>query len=403
MPSIYARFKDANGRWGYERVGRGKPRHNATFHLRYTDAEGRRRWSPPYSSVDAAKSESENTALAVKAQSAGLTVQEFQDAAGCNKTLIKSAIQKFLAYHENARPKTIAQYTGALDHLLSNLPEGVRFVNDLATSEALSTYHRTLKAEEFSPKTIWTRMGVVYSMLKYHAKETGVANPSKLLKLKKPVHKSPKAYSDEELTALFSAMDEEERIRYTFFLHTGCREQEVMYATWNDLNLQNKTFTVTGKGKEDVDFVPKNHEERTIPLTSKLAALLETRKKNAPHKRWIFVSENGEPDGHMLRKFKAIAKAAGLNCGECETELTEWHMGSSKKVEASCLTRPVCKEHYLHRLRKTCATRWLRASVNLLDIQRWLGHKSLAVTQIYLEGSSNADSTLQARVDRAGA
>jgi integrase len=403
MPSVYVRFKDSNGRWGYERVGRGKPRQNATFHLRYTDAEGRRQWSSAYESVAKANEALDGTATAVKAQKQGLTVEEFKDATTSGKTLLKAATRKFLAYHENARPKTIAQYSGALDHLLSNVPEGVRFVNDLATTDALSAYHRKLKAEEFSPKTIWTRMGIVYSMLKYHAKETGVANPSKLLKLKKPVHKSPKAYSDDELTALFSAMDEEERIRYTFFLHTGCREQEVMYATWNDLDLQNKTFTVTGKGKEDVDFVPKNHEERTIPLTSKLVAMLEARKKNAPHRRWIFVSENGEPDGHMLRKFKVIAKAAGLNCGECETELTEWHAGSSKKVEASCLTRPVCKEHYLHRLRKTAATRWLRAGVNLLDIQRWLGHKSLAVTQIYLEGSSNADSTLQARVDRAGA
>ena len=154
MASIYARFKDPDGRWGYERVGRGKPRQNATFHLRYTDAEGRRRWSGPYSSVDAAKKDTENTATAVKAQKAGLTVQEFQDTAGTNKTLVKTAVQKFLAYHENARPKTIAQYKGALDHLLSNLPQGVRFTNDLATTEVLSNYHRGLKADNLSPKTI---------------------------------------------------------------------------------------------------------------------------------------------------------------------------------------------------------------------------------------------------------
>jgi integrase len=63
----------------------------------------------------------------------------------------------------------------------------------------------------------------------------------------------------------------------------------------------------------------------------------------------------------------------------------------------------VCKEHYLHRLRKTCATRWLRAGINLRDIQKWLGHKSLEVTQIYLEGSVTADAGMQQKLDSAGA
>jgi len=398
MASIYARFKGPGGKWGYEKVGRGKPRENATFHIRFTDADGRRRWSSPYANVKDAKEDAEGTAVAVKAQSVGLTVEEFQDSIG--KASVKTAIEDFLKFHRNARPKTVAQYTRALEHLSAHLPAGVRFVADLATHKALDTYHATLQAEKFAPKTIWTRMGIVFSMLKRNAKETGVPEPSTLVKLEKPEPKSPITYTEEDIAALFNHMDEEEKIRYTFFLHTGCREQEVMYATWEDVDLVNKRFTVSAK--KDVGFVPKNHEVRTIPLTSKLVSMLEARKKNVPHKRWIFVSDSGKPDGHMLRKFKAIAKAAGLNCGECETEITEWHCGSSKKVEASCLTRPVCEKHYLHRLRKTCATRWLRQHIDLRKIQQWLGHKSLAVTQIYLEGSATVDAGLQAQLDQAG-
>jgi integrase/recombinase XerD len=403
MPSIYARFKDSNGRWGYERVGRGKPRENATFHIRFTDAEGRRRWSTAYPSVKDAKANTEGTELAVKAQSAGLTVAEFQDAASSGKTLLKKAVADFLQFHRNARPKTVSQYDRVLNHLLAHLPARVRFVGDLATFEALDAYHRVLQSEEYSPKTIWNHMGVIFSMLKTHAEETGVAKPSTLIKLQKPVEEDVVAYSAEDIEALFSNMTAEEKLVYTFFLHSGCREQEVQYATWADLNFRNRTYRVTGQGKTDVGFVPKNHEVRTVPLTSKLVSMLEEYKKSAPDSRWVFVSKTGKPDGHMLRKFKAIAKRAGLNCGECETEITEWHAGSSKKVEASCLTRPVCEKHYLHRLRKTCATRWLQIGIDLMKIRTYLGHKSLATTQKYLEGAGKVDYVLQSKIDAAGA
>jgi len=37
-----------------------------------------------------------------------------------------------------------------------------------------------------------------------------------------------------------------------------------------------------------------------------------------------------------------------------------------------------------------------------MDIRTWLGHASLAVTQIYLTDSENIDSNMQARLDNAG-
>ena len=70
---------------------------------------------------------------------------------------------------------------------------------------------------------------------------------------------------------------------------------------------------MTGDGKEDVNFVPKHHEERWIPLTTELVELLKERKKNPPDRRWVFVNKDGDAEGHFLRKFKAIAKRAGLN------------------------------------------------------------------------------------------
>jgi len=150
-----------------------------------------------------------------------------------------------------------------------------------------------------------------------------------------------------------------------------------------------------------VGFLPKSFEERAVPLTSELLDLLRSRRKaDGVNPRWIFTNENGTPEGHFLRKFKVVAKRAGLNCGQCESETTEGKYHKREKVKVSCTDRPVCEKHYLHRLRKTAAKRWLRSGINLLDIQNWLGHKSLETTQIYLgysKTSSNRD-----KVDAAG-
>ncbi len=54
---------------------------------------------------------------------------------------------------------------------------------------------------------------------------------------------------------------------------------------------------------------------------------------------------------------------------------------------------------YRHRLRKTCATRWHEVGVPIRTIQRWLGHKSLETTRIYL-GETDA-SKLRGEIDRA--
>ena len=100
-------------------------------------------------------------------------------------------------------------------------------------------------------------------------------------------------YADEELKRLFAEMNEEESARYKFFLGTGCREKEVMFTAWGDIDFDKNAYRV--HRKEDVHFTPKPHESRTVPLPDSLVALLKTRRKKAQHDRWIFINEEGAP------------------------------------------------------------------------------------------------------------
>jgi integrase len=181
-------------------------------------------------------------------------------------------------------------------------------------------------------------------------------------------------------------MTDDEKVHYTFFIDTACREKEIAHAQWDDI--KDCKFTVRAKtfkhsnGKL-VKFTPKSHETRTIPLTRELNDMLEERRK-ASKSRWVFPNEQGDPEGHFLRKLKRIAFKAGLNCGECNTSRNEGRYEKTA-VEKCCKDYSKgCEKHYLHRLRKTCRTFWHTQGISLRTIQYYLGHKSLSTTQRYL-------------------
>ena len=399
IQTVYYRQKIAGTGWRYRplRVGRRpEAAKSGPYFIRVRNGAGKYQWVKHDTEQAAAKAATV-APVARQAQELGLTVDDLSNEANANRISIKAAVENYLQDRRFGRPRSIAAYENAFDQLFANLPKGVRFIDQLATSRVLNFYVEFLREQGYSNKTLSNRMGFVFSLLKAN----GVEKPSKLIKLPKVQRTRTKAYNSDELSKLFAAMTPEEYLRYLFFVRTGCREQEVQYATWKDLDLKGLRFTVSGEGKSDVAFLPKNHEERQVPLTTELGALLADHKKHAASDRWIFTNEDGKPEGHFLRKFKSIAKRAGLNCGQCKVAIREGRYDNRHEVEVRCETRPVCEEHYLHRLRKTAATNWLRSGFDLMKIKNWLGHKSLEVTQIYLDSEMH-DSEEQNKLDCAG-
>ena len=65
------------------------------------------------------------------------------------------------------------------------------------------TYVQRLQTEQYAAKTIETRMGVIFSMLKDNKKETGVEYAAQLVSLPEPLHTRPKAYAEDEIPKLF--------------------------------------------------------------------------------------------------------------------------------------------------------------------------------------------------------
>jgi len=158
-----------------------------------------------------------------------------------------------------------------------------------------------------SPRTVSNRWLAFMTFLK-HFKITGLTTRKDAPKF---VEEEPEAYTKEEMNTFLAACDERRRTLFRFFLMTGCREQEVMYATWPDIDLKEKTFRV--RAKPEYGFRPKSWEERTVPLEPGLALALERLQKGLKRGNLVFPTRNRKPNTKMLVACKGVARKAKLD------------------------------------------------------------------------------------------
>lgn len=165
----------------------------------------------------------------------------------------------------------------------------------------------------------------------------------------KPVPK----YLDRAETAIIRQQIESiplrNRVIVEFLLTSGCRVGELHELDRNDVDLEERTARVTGKGRKS----------RQIHFTEKTALLLEqylqSRKDDLPA---LIVSSKKNPTRLSIGMIRMILNDIG------------------KKAELSSSLHP-------HRLRHTFATDLLAKGADLLFIADELGHSDIQTTQIY--------------------
>lgn len=282
---------------------------------------------------------------------------------------IDGAVQSFLATVQLSRSKkTFNEFNFMLPQF--NRISGKRFLDEISREDFL-IYISELRELNLSDRTIHNRVSRVVHFLK----EFGFSSPLKPNDKPRFDQKAVEAYTVEEIRKLLAAGTPDDRALFIFFLGSGCREAEVANATYADLNISNKTFTVHSKVQCGRVFRPKDREERTVPLPDFLITTLAKRMaKKRADSPYIFPNTQGAPNGHFLRLLKRLAFEAGLNCGECVN-----------RVGLSCEEHPVCSRWQLHKWRKSFATIHHESGVSARTLQAWLGHTSLETTLAYLK------------------
>src|ERR1017187_418163 len=266
---------------------------------------------------------------------------------------VAAAIADFLDETKlTKKPKTLAAYSTALSYFTESCHK--LNLEDIDRRDMLK-FHAFLRDDkEQAPRSCWNKFESVMTFLKAN----GIRGLVGKNDWPRYTEEEPEIYEQEDLDALFAACDAEERLWYEFFLMTGMREQEVMYAYWSDVNFAASTVCVTHK--PDRGWTPKAYKEREIPIPAKLAKRLKAWKAKADKGcSLVFPTAGCNPKLNFLDDLKAVAERAKL--------------------------RP--ENFWLHKFRATFATRCLWAGVDLRTVQQWLGHSDMESTMRYLKPS----------------
>ncbi|MBI5851752.1 MAG: site-specific integrase [Planctomycetes bacterium] len=164
----------------------------------------------------------------------------------------------------------------------------------------------------------------------------------------KPV-KEQRALSDEEIGELLKASSEESREVWVLFLHTGMRKRELALLQWKDVDLVADEIHVRPE-------VAKSKRGRRIPMSADVKAILQKR---------LVAAGDAQSDAPVL---PTIEKR-----GFYEYVLRTF----DRDLEAANIDKVGV---HVHALRRTFATRLIRAGVDPKSVQTLLGHSTLDLT-----------------------
>lgn len=267
--------------------------------------------------------------------------------------MLDEAKDTYLKEIENGRkPKTFAAYSVALRYFYESTKN--KAMADISRADLLIFAAFLRDEKEQAPRSAYNKFEAVMTFLK-HFDINGKSLKITSRDWPKFVEEEPEIYEQEMLDKFFSGCDADELVLFEFFLMTGMREQEVIYATDRCVDFSNCTVSV--KHNPAYGWMPKMYKERTIPvpkaLIDKLKKMLVSRGKGG----LLFPTKTGQPKLDFLDMSKGVARRAGVDQSEV----------------------------YLHKFRATFATRCLWAGVDLRTVQLWMGHTDLASTMRYLK------------------
>ena len=178
-----------------------------------------------------------------------------------------------------------------------------------------------------------------------------ISNPKKEVYL-------PKFLSDKEMDKIFevstdnNSIEERDRLIIELLYATGLRVSELVNIKIKDIDMNNKTIKVLGKGSKERIVLYNNHTKDAL---SKYLSngYHELNKKN---NNYLILNKNGDKlsDRYVRNIINKLVRKAGLNI----------------KISP-------------HTIRHTFATDMLEEGADLVTVKELLGHESLNTTSIY--------------------
>lgn len=266
----------------------------------------------------------------------------------------KSDLKKQISYYLGAKridglsPRTLANYKYTLDMFSERVNKSVSKI----TADDIRGYISYLsEARGLRETSLQTHISVLRAFFSWLLMEERIKkNPMlKIRSLKLDKKNARQALSVEELERLRDACKGyREKALVEFLVSTGCRLSEVAQLNVADLDFNNRSVTVTGKG----------NKERPVYFSIRARLMLQEYIKERKGGEGLFVSSKTP---YLPLKPRAIQRIIH---------------GLSVRAGLDARVHP-------HLLRHTFATHALNSGMDVTAIQQLLGHENISTTQIY--------------------
>jgi len=261
----------------------------------------------------------------------------------------RDALEEFLASLESsgADRKTVKAYRAAIKDFMDFV--GWKKLSEITSDDVkrwrLERLRNGFPGEKSSDRRSRQATLYYYSMFLRRFFEWAGLNID-VPRVKKPPRREPPVLTESDIEKLLKASrDRLDELIVSLLFETGLRAQEALSLTFRDVDLYSGEIHVRNAkyGIERVVFMG--------PRTWSIIAAEAQIRNPHPDERVLPISYSG-----LYKRLKSLAKRAGID---------------PSKV------RP-------HVLRHTFATEALKRGVNIVAVQRLLGHRDLRTTQIYL-------------------
>ena len=170
----------------------------------------------------------------------------------------------------------------------------------------------------------------------------------------------------DELALMLGAVNDDlDRAVYLTAAMTGLRQGELRALRWADVDFASEKVRVRRGYWRGQVVAPKGRRARSVPMAPEVAAALDAlsrRERFTGADDLVFTVSGGPVLAKTLRlHLRAALRTAGLDDG-----------------------------HVFHDLRHSFGTALAAAGVPVGTIQAWMGHQSLATTQVYMHYSPSA-------------
>jgi integrase/recombinase XerD len=268
----------------------------------------------------------------------------------------------YLLFERRLSGNTVSSYAGDVEKFLRFLSSRKKKVAEDAGREQIAEYLTTLSRRGFDPASVARNLSSVRAFYSYLiASRVRQGDPTELLERPRLWKRLPRTLSVDEVNTLLSQPDTaaplglRDRAMLEFMYATGCRVSELVSATLQAVDLDERQFRCTGKGGK----------ERIVPLGSQACRALDQYLRRArpglverSKSQFVFVNARG-------RKLS--------------------RMGFWKILRRHCLKAGLSVTPSPHMLRHSFATHLLEGGADLRVVQELLGHSSISTTQIYTQ------------------